>query len=126
MNFMNNAWEKLECFNAGVIVLENNLKMELLDDKIHLWIDSSRFVKAKPGVYVLYNRKLEPIFIGESDNLQSQFAKYLDTNFENSPCKQKTHTYQRIFTDNQKQERKTLLEQYKAKFGRFPECNSES
>jgi len=29
--------------------------MLLLEDKIHLWIESSRFVKAKPGVYVLYD-----------------------------------------------------------------------
>jgi len=51
-----------------------------------------RFVKAKPGVYVLYDKNKDVIYIGESENLQNQFAKYVDTNFENDTCKQKTHT----------------------------------
>ena len=99
--------------------------MNLLEDKIHMWIDSARYVKAKPGIYVLYNRKSEPIYIGESENLQKQFSNYLDTNFEDDPCKQKTHSYQRMFTDNQKEEQQNLLRQYKNENGKFPECNSE-
>ena len=43
--------------------------MEILDDKIRVWLDSAKFVKAIPGVFVLYNRKKETIYIGESDNL---------------------------------------------------------
>jgi hypothetical protein len=50
--------------------------MEILEEKVHLWTDSARFVKAKSGIYVLYDRKLGAIFIGESDNLQSEFSKY--------------------------------------------------
>ena len=103
----------------------NNI-MKLLEDKIHMWIDSARYVKAKPGVYVLYNRKEEPIFIGESDNLQKQFSNYLDTNFEDNECKQKTHSYQRKFTDNQKEEKEDLLKKFKEESGIFPECNLES
>ena len=99
--------------------------MNLLEDKIHMWIDSARYVKAKPGIYVLYNRKSEPIYIGESENLQKQFSDYLDTNFEDEPCKQKTHSYQRRFTDNQKEEKQNLLRQYREENGKFPECNSE-
>ena len=53
--------------------------MEILEDKIHLWIDSARYVKAKSGIYILYNKKGEVIYIGESDNLQNQFSNYLDT-----------------------------------------------
>lgn len=97
--------------------------MEILEDKIHLWLDSARFVKAKPGVYILYDRKLEPIYIGESDNLQNEFSRYLDTNFESDQCKQKTHTYQRSFTPNQKEQKDILLEQFKTKYGRLPSCN---
>jgi len=82
--------------------------MELIDEKIHLWIDSARFVKAKPAIYILYDKKLDPIYIGESENLKNQFSKYLDTNFEDNSCKQKTHT-----------------EQFKTKYGRLPCCNSE-
>ena len=100
--------------------------MEILDEKIHLWIDSSRFVKAKPAIYILYDRKLDPIYIGESDNLKNQFSKYLDTNFEDNLCKQKTHTYQRIFITDQKERKKILLEQFKTKYGRLPCCNSET
>ena len=100
--------------------------MELLDEKIHLWIDSARFVKAKPGIYILYDKKLDAIYIGESENLKNQFSTYLDTNFEDNSCKQKTQTYQRTFTTNQKERKKTLLEKFKTKHGRLPCCNSET
>ena len=100
--------------------------MELVEDKVHLWIDNSRYVKAKPGVYILYNRKLEPIFIGESENLQKQFSNYLDTNFQGITCMQQTHSYQRIFTEDFSQKRRDLLEQFKTQYGRLPECNSEN
>ncbi|MFZ8908711.1 MAG: hypothetical protein ACO2YR_07310 [Nitrosopumilaceae archaeon] len=102
-----------------------NKIMNLLEDKIHMWIDSARYVKAIPGIYVLYNRKSEPIYIGESDNLQKQFSDYLDTNFDGDECKQKTHSYQRRFTDNQKEEQLNLLNQFKEENGKLPECNSE-
>ena len=55
--------------------------MELLDDKMRVWIDSAKLVKAVSGVYVLYNRKKEPIFIGETKNLETTFTKYVDTEF---------------------------------------------
>jgi excinuclease UvrABC nuclease subunit len=100
--------------------------MEVLQEKVHLWIDSARFVKAKPGIYILYDKKLDPIFIGESDNLQKQFSKYLDTDFEGNECKQKTHTYQRTFTDNHTEQKNTLLEEFKEEHGHLPPCNSES
>ncbi len=100
--------------------------VEILEEKIHLWIESARFVKAKSGVYILYDRKLEPIYIGESDNLQNQFSKYLDTNFENNACKQKTHTYQRSFTVNQKEKKQLLLDEFKTKYGRLPCCNLDT
>jgi len=95
----------------------------LLDDKLHLWLESSRFVKAKPGVYVLYDKNNEAIFIGQSDNLQERFAKYVDTNFEDDLCKQKTVAYQREFLDNPKQRQNQLLEEFKNRFGRLPGCN---
>jgi hypothetical protein len=100
--------------------------VEILEEKVHLWIDSARFVKAKSGVYILYDKKLDPIYIGESDNLQNQFSKYLDTNFESDPCKQKTHTYQRTFTTNQKEKKKLLLDEFKTKYGRLPCCNPDT
>ncbi len=97
--------------------------MNLLEDKIHLWLESSRFVKAKPGVYVLYDKNNEVIYIGQSDNLQERFAKYLDANFEDDLCKQKTVAYQREFLDNPQQRQNQLLEDFKNRFGMLPHCN---
>jgi len=99
--------------------------MEVLDVKVQLWLDSARFVKAKPGVYILYDKKLNTLYIGHSENLQKQFSNYLDTNFENDECKQKTHTYQKIFLDNPKDRKTQLLEEYKTKHGKYPSCNDE-
>jgi len=100
--------------------------MELLNDEIHLWLQSARFVKAKPGVYVLYDKNEDVIYIGESENLQNQFAKYVDTNFENDICKQKTHTYQREFVENPKERKKQLLENFKEKHSKLPVCNDDN
>ena len=90
--------------------------MNLLEDKLHVWLDSSRFVKAKPGVYVLYNKKNEVIYIGDTNNLQERFTKYLDSNFEGDICKQKTVVYQREFLDNPKERQIYLLEEFKNRF----------
>ncbi len=79
--------------------------MEILEDKLRVWLQSAKFVKAKPGVYVLYDKNKDVIYIGESENLQNQFAKYVDTNFENDTCKQKTHTYQESLSKIQKNEK---------------------
>ena len=100
--------------------------MEFLDGKVLLWLDSARFVKNKPGVYVLYDKKLNVLYIGKSASLQKEFEKYVDTNFENDECKQKTHTYQRLFTENPKERIYQLLEDYKKEYGKVPICNVES
>ena len=99
--------------------------MELLDDKMRVWLESAKFVKAIPGVYVLYNRNKEPIFIGETNNLETTFTKYVDTEFEGNECMQKTSSYQRVFTNNQKQDQIELMEQCKNETGKYPSCNSE-
>jgi excinuclease UvrABC nuclease subunit len=100
--------------------------LELLDEKIHLWISDVKYVKARPAIYILYDEKLDPIYVGESENLQETFVKYLETNFEDESCKQKTLTYQRTFTSDHKERKKTLLEKFKTEHGRLPECNSET
>ena len=99
--------------------------MELLDDKMRVWTDSSQYVKANPGVYVLYNRKRDPIFIGKTDSLAVEFAKYVDTEFEGDECKQKTSFYQRVFADNPKEMQLQLIEDFKNQTGNIPVCNSE-
>jgi len=99
--------------------------MELLDDKMRVWLESAKFVKSIPGVYVLYNRSKEPIFIGETSNLENTFTKYLDKEFDGNECMQKTAFYQRVFTNNQKQEKIELMAQVKNETGKYPSCNSE-
>ena len=99
--------------------------MELLDDKMRVWLESAKFVKPIAGVYVLYNRKKEVIYIGQSNNLEKTFTKYVETDFEGDQCKQKTHSYQRQFTENPKQVQQELIEKIKKETGRIPSCNSQ-
>ena len=99
--------------------------MELLEDKMRIWIESAKFVKAIPGVYVLYNRKKEPIYIGATDNLEETFTKYVDEDFDGDECKQKTQTYQREFTESPKEKQIELIKQVKNELGKIPICNSE-
>ena len=52
------------------------------------------------------------------------FEKYVDTDFVNDECKQKTHTYQRLFIENPKERARQLLEDYKEEHGELPCCNA--
>jgi len=99
--------------------------MELLDDKMRVWLESAKFVKPVPGVYVLYNRSKDPIYIGETNNLEKTFTKYVDTDFEENECKQKTSFYQRVFAENPKEIQLQLIEDFKKDTGSIPGCNSE-
>ena len=99
--------------------------MELLDDKMRVWTDSAQYVKPNPGVYVLYNRSKDPIYIGETDNLEKTFANYVDTEFNGDECKQKTSSYQRVFAENPKEMQLQLIDDFKKETGNIPICNSE-
>ncbi len=99
--------------------------MELLDDKMRVWLESAKFVKPNSGVYVLYNRSKYPIYIGETDNLEKTFTKYVDTDFEDNECKQKTQFYQRVFSENPKELQLQLIEEFKNESNELPICNSE-
>jgi excinuclease UvrABC nuclease subunit len=99
--------------------------MELLDDKMRVWVESAKFVKPNPGVYVLYNRSRDPIYIGETNSLEKTFETYVDTEFEGDECKQKTSFYQRVFAENTAELKSQLIEDYKNETGQIPKCNSE-
>ena len=99
--------------------------MELLDDKMRVWLESAKFVKSIPGVYVLYNRNKDPIFVGETNNLEMTFTNYLDTEFDGNECMKKTSFYQRVFTNDQKQRQLELIEVVKNETGKYPTCNTE-
>jgi len=105
------------------VILGNS--MELLEDKMRVWVDSAKFVKPNSGVYVLYNRNRDPIYIGETDSLEKTFETYVDTEFEGNECKQKTSFYQRIFAENPKELQLQLIEQFKIESGKLPICNSK-
>jgi len=77
-------------------------------------------------VYTLYDRNKDVIYIGESENLQQRFSKYVDTNFENDDCKQKTSSYQREFVENPKDRKRQLLDDFKNRNGKLPCCNSDT
>ena len=49
----------------------------------------------------------------------------METNFDGNECKQKTQSYQRIFTENPKELQLQLIEQVKNETGKIPACNSE-
>jgi excinuclease UvrABC nuclease subunit len=100
--------------------------MELLEDKLSVWVQSAQFVKAKPGVYVLYDKNLDAIYIGASENLQHTFEKYVNEDFENDTCKQKTRSYQRTFVEDPKERKKQMLEDYEKEHGKIPCCNAET
>jgi len=57
------------------------MNMEILEGKILLWLESARFVKNKPGVYVLYDKKLNALYIGKvivfRKNLKSMLIQTL-------------------------------------------------
>ena len=99
--------------------------MELLDDKMRVWTDSAQYVKPNPGVYVLYNRSKQVIFIGETNNLEETFTNYVNTEFEENECKQKTSSYQRVYSENPKEMQLQLIEDFKNETGNIPICNSE-
>ena len=100
--------------------------MEILDSKVLVWVQSAQYVKAKPGVYVLYDKNLDAIYVGGSENLQKTFETYVNTDFEGNICKQKTHTYQRIFVENPIERKTEILEDYKKEHGKMPCCNDET
>ena len=99
--------------------------MELLDDKMRVWLESAKFVKSISGVYVLYNRNKDPIFVGETNNLEMTFTNYVDTEFDGNECMKKTSFYQRVFTNDQKQRQLELIEIVKNETGKYPTCNTE-
>ena len=51
--------------------------------------------------------------------------EHLVTDFDENECLKKTAFYQRIFTDNQKQEQLELINKIKNETGNYPSCNSE-
>jgi len=92
---------------------------------MRVWTDSAQYVKPNPGVYVLYNRNKDAIYIGETNNLEETFTNYVNTEFEENECKQKTSSYQRVYTENSKEMKLQLIAEFKNKTGNIPVCNSE-
>jgi hypothetical protein len=73
----------------------------------------------------LHKRKLEPIYIGESENLQKQFSEYVDSDFQDNICKQKNTFLSKNFYGRSIREEKNSNQTIREQYGRLPECNSE-
>ena len=99
--------------------------MELLEDKMRVWLASAAFVKPMSGVYVFYNRKREAIYIGNSTNLEKTFSEYVDADFDGNECIQKTQFYQREFIENPKERQLQLIKEFQIETGNMPVCNAE-
>jgi len=98
----------------------------LLEDKLRPWQENARFIKKGGGVFILYNKNKEVLYIGESESLKDTFTNYLDNSFENDECKQKTRFYQREFVDDPKSVKERLLEEFKEEQGKLPICNERT
>jgi len=94
-----------------------------ISGKMYCWGDKAKHVPEKPGLYMFYNKDGGLIYIGKSANLRETFTQYLETKFSKEPCKLETKYYKREFTSNQQDRAKELIEEYRQKYGRFPDCN---
>jgi hypothetical protein len=91
--------------------------------KLYAWGDKVKHVPEEAGVYAFYNKDRQPIYIGNSSNLQKTFTHFLETNFSNDPRKRGTTYYKREFSPKQEERVKELLDEYRQKYGSLPDCN---
>lgn len=92
--------------------------------KMYYWGDSAKYIPDKPGVYAFYDKNQTLIYVGKSDNLRQEFAKYLEEDFSNNLCKREVHYYKREFTSKTEDRMTEILEEYKREHNGFPKCNS--
>ncbi|MFQ6064983.1 MAG: hypothetical protein ACE5L6_05855 [Candidatus Bathyarchaeia archaeon] len=91
--------------------------------KMYMWGERAKFIPEGAGVYALYDEDRVLIYVGGSANLRDTFARHLETNFSEDPRKRKTRYYKREFVPNWEERVRTLLEEYKQKYGELPKLN---
>ena len=76
-----------------------------------------------PGVYGLYDKNQNIIYVGKSKDINQRLLGYLSRGFSEDQCKKSTRFYKRESTDNPEKREKELLIQFKRKCGGLPRCN---
>ncbi|UCG36259.1 MAG: GIY-YIG nuclease family protein [Candidatus Bathyarchaeota archaeon] len=94
--------------------------------KTYYWGEKAKHVPEESGVYALYDKDRNLIYIGESNNLRKDFTNYLETDFSGDLCKRETRYYEREVTPNQEERAKELLSEYQQSHGELPKCNTHS
>jgi excinuclease UvrABC nuclease subunit len=85
-----------------------------------------RRIPQRAGVYVLANRKHTIIYIGraEGGRLQGRIKDHV--NDSKNKCIRKNAVYFRyVATQAYKSGERTLIKEYKAKYGKLPLCNTQ-
>jgi len=94
-----------------------------ISGKLFVWEEGANYAPEEPGVYVLYNKDRDLIYVGGSINIRGTFAHYLETNFSGDPRKRGTKYYRRKPTLEWKKRAFELLNEYNQKHGELPELN---
>lgn len=94
-----------------------------ISGKMYVWGKRAKNVPQESGVYALFNEARVLIYIGAANNLQERFTHYLKSNFSKDPRKRETKYYKRETTHKQEDRMKSLLNEYRRKHNKLPECN---
>ena len=97
-----------------------------ISGKMYVWGEKAQNAPEESGVYALYDENSHLIFLGKTENLQTAFRHYLETEFGDDPRKQKTRYYMREYTPQHNERVSDLLEEYRKVHGSFPPCNEVS
>jgi hypothetical protein len=95
-----------------------------IQGKLYLWGERAKGVPAEIGVFALYDKNRNMIYVGGSSNLRETFSRYVETNFSDDPRKRETIYYRRMSTIAWEETVKNLLEEYKVECGEIPKLNN--
>jgi hypothetical protein len=94
-----------------------------ISGKLYVWEEGAKYAPEEAGVYILYNKDRELIYIGGSPNIRQTFTHSLKTNFSNDPRKRETRYYRRRSVLNWKERAKELLNEYSQLHSKLPKLN---
>ena len=94
-----------------------------IQGNLYLWGERAKGVPEETGVYALYDKNRNMIYLGGSSNLRETFTNYLETNFSVDPRKRETVFYRRMNAKNWEETVKCLLDEYKKDCGDIPKLN---
>lgn len=97
----------------------------MLKGKFHLWNkEQVKKVPKKPGVYGLYSKQRDLIYVGSSGNINKRLMHYLRSEFmDDDPCKRYTAYFTVELTPRFIQREGSILREYVRKEAKLPVCN---